>query len=365
MLNTKKSEIAVIFGGKSSEHLVSLYSANNVLEHIDREKYRIRAIFIGQDGQWYVERPFYAYLKNIPLNNYLIKSLLKDLSGLRYKKTNIIEALAGVDAVFNALHGENGEDGKIQGLLDYLKIPYTGSGVLTCALSMDKLLSRSIFRDAGFFVPLTVVVSREEFQSNMGGAFNRIAGTIPRGPWVVKPRARGQSVGVSMADTPEEAMLCLKQVFTIDSHALVEEYLEGVEVTCGILGKSGKPIALTPLEIVLKNGRRIFAEEVKYNKELFETIAPPRLPEGVVENIKAAALRTHELLGCEMYSRTDMIVKGGHPFILEVNALPGLSLNSLYNRGLKATGFSPQEFINGLLAEVLKNNMSGSVRPRQ
>ena len=91
MLNTKKSEIAVIFGGKSSEHLVSLYSANNVLEHIDREKYRIRAIFIGQDGQWYVERPFYAYLKNIPLNNYLIKSLLKDLSGLRYKKTNSLE----------------------------------------------------------------------------------------------------------------------------------------------------------------------------------------------------------------------------------------------------------------------------------
>ncbi len=347
-----KFEIAVIMGGKSGEHAASLYTANNVLEYIHKKQYHIRVVFISQKGQWYVERPFYAYLENNLLDNYLIKSLLTDLSDLKYKKSNIVRALAGVDVVFNALHGGDGEDGKIQGLFEYLKIPYTGSGVLACALSMDKLLSRNIFRDEGFFVPKTIAINEINYRQDVGGVFKKLIELLPSGPWVIKPRSLGSSIGVRFVEKSKHLLPVIEETFKIENNVLVEEYLYGIEITCGVFEEKGNTIALMPLEIV-RGERRLFDGEMKYNKSLYETIAPPNLSNNIIELVKNFAVAAHRLLGCRMYSRSDFIIVNNKPFILEVNALPGLSPNSLYSRSLKVSNFPFAEFVNRLINEAM------------
>lgn len=347
-----KFAIAIIMGGKSGEHVASLYTANNVLEHINKKQHHIRAVFINKNGQWYVERPAFAYLKNNLLDNYLTKSLLADFSDLKYRKSNIVEALAGIDVIFNALHGEGGEDGKIQGLFEYLKIPYTGSGVLACALSMDKLSSRNIFQNGGFFVPKTVAINEIEYRQDAEGVLKKLIEVLPRGPWVIKPRSRGSSTGVHFVEKSGYLLPAIEETFKIENNVLIEEYLHGIEITCGVFEEKGNATALMPLEI-LKGERRLFDREMKYDKSLYETITPPRLSNGTIELVKNFAVTAHRLLGCRMYSRSDFIIVDNKPFILEVNALPGLSPDSLYSRSLKASNFPFVEFVNRLINEAM------------
>jgi D-alanine-D-alanine ligase len=293
-------KIGVVMGGPSSEHDISLMTGKNVAEHLRGLGHAVTQIYITKTGNWLLNNGSSAYDPIDVCNNH--------------------------DMMFNAMHGEFGEDGQIQQIFDRCNVRYTGSGTTASALSMNKIITKQIFNKAGIITPRSLAFEREDIDIRraMGMVHNMAAP-----PWVVKPASRGSSVGVTIAKTTPALVSALDHAFSYDSHILVEEFIKGREITCGVLEEfAGEPVhALHPLEIIPPAGK-FFDYDVKYDGST-EEIPAPFFGE-MLRNIKAQAVRAHSVLGCRHYSRTDMIIKGTRIYVLETNTLPGLTRESLF-----------------------------------
>ena len=304
-------KIGVVFGGPSSEHDVSLATGKNVVTALQSLGHDVTGVYVAQSGNWF----------------------LGTERGVAYDPQSVCGRF---DVMFNALHGEYGEDGKIQQIFEQNRVSYTGSGIAASAFAMNKVIAREIFKNAGLTVPRAVVVRKDEF--NVQHLKDTHQMSAP--PWVVKPASRGSSVGVSIVMAFEELAKALEHAFTFDTLALVEEYINGREMTCGVLENfdNKRYHVLHPVEIIPPEGR-FFDYEVKYNGATKEIPAP--FFGEMLRRVQQTAVAAHTALGCRHYSRTDMIIKGTKIYVLETNTLPGLTSESLFP---KAASWAKLEF---------------------
>lgn len=292
-------------GGPSAEHEVSLSSGQQMLKHLNRDKYLPLAVRISKSGQWFLD----------------------------CQKQNCRDIFKKVDLALLALHGEFGEDGKIQALLETHKVPYTGSGIAASALGMDKLASRRIFSLAGLTVPKTWPLTRREF----------LTGKIPdiSFPAVVKPRARGSSVGVSIVHAKKLLKPALRTAFRFDNCVLIENYLRGREVTCGVLDNfRGREHFALPVTEICPVRQKFFDYRAKYTPGASREITPAPLTGKIYKKVQNLAVKAHRVLGCSGYSRSDFIVVGQTPYLLEINTLPGFTRTSLVPQAAAAAGLN-------------------------
>ena len=304
-----KIRVGVLRGGPSSEHEISLLTGANVLKNLPSDKYEAIDILISKDGLW----PDYP----------------------------------SVDVIFNALHGEYGEDGQVQAVLEKKYLPYTGSGVVASALAMDKWASQKLFHQAGLKVAPAIMIEKASSGSISKPEFDL--------PWVVKPNSRGSSVGVFLVNSEKEFQSALDGAFQYDDSVLVEKFIKGREITVGILEsfKGEKYFALPVVEIVPPTDKTFFDFQCKYDGTTQE-ICPGRFDEKTALAIQNAASLAHQTLGCRDYSRTDMIVAEDGIYILEVNTLPGLTKESLLPKAAAVAGCSFDQLLEHLLTLALQ-----------
>jgi D-alanine-D-alanine ligase len=266
--------------------------------------------------------------------------------------TEAITAAGGgtrIDVAFLALHGPYGEDGTLQGMLDLIGIPYVGSGTLASALAMDKAMAKKVLRAEGIPVPEGIVVQRGEFRRDRERVAARAAAAAM--PAVVKPASQGSSIGMTMVKEPEGMGPALEEAFEFDSVALVEERLEGTELTVGIIGNRDLQ-ALPVVEIVSK--REFFDYRAKYDPGLSEEIVPARISDDVARAAQEISLRAHRALGCRNLSRVDLMLTRRGPVVLEVNTMPGMTVNSLLPKAAQAAGIPFAELLDRLVQLALE-----------
>lgn len=325
--------LAVVMGGPSPEHEVSLRTASVILEALDRERFSVWPFLLTRDLDWIAgERPLSA---GEPFDVERLRS------GARLGRARGLDLLGRAEAAFLAMHGAFGEDGVIQGLLEFLGVPYTGSGVAGSAFAMDKVKTKELLRFHGIPTADWRVVRERELAAGCEAVVARLRRELGD-RLVVKSPLLGSSFGIAMADTPGELAEGLAMAVRSDGRALVEPRMQGVEVTCAVLaGKPGEPPrALPPTEIIPPEGR-FFDHEAKYTPGMTREVTPPRLAAEVVARIQAIALSVHDAVGLAGLSRTDMFVlASGDPVVLEVNTIPGMTRTSLYPQAAAAVGIA-------------------------
>jgi D-alanine-D-alanine ligase len=301
----KKAKVAVVMGGTSAEREISIQTGSGVMRALHD---------LGYDAQ-----------------------------SLDYDD-RFIDAIRQIepDVVFNALHGPGGEDGQIQGILDYLRIPYTGSGIEAAALAMDKHLTKKLCAAEG------LPTAAWDLFDLTGGTLPLLPGSLDL-PLVIKPRFEGSSEGVNIVKTHEQWTQAMIDAVEEYSEIVAEEFIPGREFTCGVLGEEALPV----VEIIA-NRDDFYTYEAKYGAGGSTHIVPAHINEDLAARIQMLALSTHRLLGLQDYSRTDFIVsKEGRPYILEINTLPGLTPTSLLPDACNAVGISYDALIDRLVGYAL------------
>jgi len=315
-----KMRIGVLRGGPSSEYDISLKTGGHVLRNLSEEKYHPQDIFISKSGVWHV----------------------------RGLETPLERALKGLDVVFNALHGEYGEDGTIQRVLETHGVPYTGSGALASARAMNKVLAKEAVRRLGIRTPHHVIMERsnEDLKRRVFDLFR----SSPQ-PSIIKPIGKGSSIGVIFAGSFEELLSAIEEALRESPQVLVEEFIRGREATCGVVeGLRGeRHYALFPIEIKLPKGKQIFDYDAKYVSGC-DTHCPGHFTTEEKQQLEGATRAVHEVLGLRHYSRSDFIVTPRGVYFLEVNTLPGLAENSLVPRALKEAGYTFPEFLDHVIS---------------
>lgn len=321
MAGKSKTKVAVLFGGVSSEHDVSVLSGKNVIRGLDQKKYTAYPVKITRRGQWVVA-------KQKP------KSMMKALEQLKGK----------VNVAFIALHGRAGEDGTIQAALEIIQLPYTGSGVAASALAINKHLSNLIFQASGFHVPSWVMISHGSKLPTL------------RLPQVIKPLDGGSSVGITVAHTRHELVTSIRRMTKIGDQVIVQQYIKGRELACGVLEtRPGHAVALMPTEIRPKTATW-FDYRAKYTTGATEEITPAPLTTRQKNKIQLLALRAHTLLGCRGMSRSDFILSNGEFWILETNTIPGLTNTSLLPQGASASGITFPKLLEAVITSAVDRN---------
>lgn len=335
----KKLNVVVLMGGPSQEHEVSLNTGKMVTAALDKKKYDIKPIIITKEGNWLLPKDSIRLLaeKNENLS-------IKD-SGLIKKGGSFIDEIKsrkGVDVVFLALHGTYGEDGAIQGLLELAEIPYTGSGILASALGMDKEMTKKILKREKIPTPNHVIFAKN----------NHVSLKKVKFPCVVKPVAQGSSVGVSIVKGPGQLKKAIKNALFFGPHVMIEDFIEGREITAAVIGNQ-KPRALPLIEIKPKLSS-FYDYESKYADGGSEHICPAQIPSAVAKRIQDLALRVHATLGCRGATRTDFILHGSQPYVLEINTLPGMTSVSLAPQAAEAAGIKFPAFLDKLIELALE-----------
>jgi D-alanine-D-alanine ligase len=328
--------VAVLAGGRSSEHDISVTSARSVVAGLDAGRYDVHTIEIGRDGRWVLARP------------------AKELAGatgaaaqpgsVPVPTQSEADPFGGVDVVFPVLHGPFGEDGTVQGLLELAGVAYVGSGVTASAICMDKDIFKAVMRDNGVPVVRSLTVrrgSRDRVESPFGF------------PVVVKPARLGSSVGISIVREAGQLPPAVALAFEHDEKVLVEEYVRGTEVECSVLGND-EPIASLPGEIVpLLADWYDFAS--KYEEGGMELIVPPRLPERVVVRVQELAVASFLAADCEGMARVDCFATDdGTVLVNEVNTIPGFTSTSVYAKLFEASGIPYAELLDRLVELALE-----------
>lgn len=326
-------------GGTSGEREVSLSTGRQILNALDPEKYRVYALDTAS-GQ-----------KTLPsgLTNAVATLTTGDgktaITSLPQLPT--VGASNRPDVVFIALHGKGGEDGTVQGMLEILGIPYTGSGVLASALAMDKAMAKRVLTAAGVTMPQSVT-------AKMGDktCLALTEDALPL-PWIVKPSNGGSTLGMTIVEDAEDLGPALATAFEHDDTVLVEQFISGTEITVPILGNEQLDV-LPIVEIVPHSGFYDYA--AKYTAGATDEIVPARLSEAIAKKARAIALTCHTTLGCRGMSRTDMIVThSGEIYTLEVNTIPGMTPTSLLPRSAEAAGLPFPRLLDRLIALALES----------
>lgn len=348
----RRPRVAVLFGGESPEHEVSLQSAKNVVEAIDPERWDVTLIGIDRAGRWHTAEASRFLLDSSDPRRIRLGAGDRDLAVVPGAKSEIIsleerESLPPVDVVFPVLHGPLGEDGTVQGLLRLGHVPFVGPGVLGSAIGMDKDVAKRLLRDAGIAVAPFITLARRALAPTWDEAVAELGS-----PVFVKPANMGSSVGVTRASSPEEYLRALDTAFTYDSKVLLESTIVGREIECAVLGNE-HPEASVPGEIVPKH--EFYSYEAKYLDEDGADLAiPADLDEETTERVREAAVRTFQTLCCEGLARVDFFLTAeGELIVNEINTIPGFTRISMYPKLWAATGVSYPELIDRLLELAL------------
>jgi D-alanine-D-alanine ligase len=340
--------VNVLMGGPSAEHEVSLNSAFGVITNLDRSKYSIRAVFISKSKEF--------FYRDIPEHNFSFNELinLQNYKG-PFHLVNSKPVWDGCEVAFlGALHGSFGEDGTIQGALDAMDLPYTGSGVTASALAMDKILSKFVYIQNGLTVPPFSIFGKNFPQTTIAEITSKHSF-----PCFVKAPQSGSSRLMGKADTVESLSRMLTELRQCSSNILIESAIKGIEFTCAVMEEpDGSLTALPPIEIRPKAS--FFDYTAKYTDGASEEIVPAPYPEELLQRIKQAALTAHKVLGCSGISRTDMIYSDDKLFVLETNTLPGLTRNSLLPKAFMAAGGSYPQMLDKLIQSALSRKKTGA-----
>jgi D-alanine-D-alanine ligase len=339
----KKIRVAVLMGGKSAEHEVSLSSGREVIKNLDPKKYETIPLVISRDGKRWQLANKELLLKEkkheLKFARELVPLEIGLPQNLQQKK---------IDVVFIAMHGPFGEDGTIQGMLELTGLPYTGSKVLASALGMNKIMSKKIWKNEKIpVIPYFVLDKNDKIDS----VLKKVSF-----PFIVKPSDQGSSVGVSIIHKKGELEKALNLAFSYSDKVIIEKYIKGKEITCGILGNN-KPISLPLIEIVPKH--EFFDYACKYTPDLCEEIVPARIDKKITRKIQKIALAAYKALGCQGFGRVDMFLgDNGKIYVSEINTIPGLTANSLLPKEAKAAGISFPRLLDKIISYALKKNLA-------
>ncbi|MBO3746305.1 D-alanine--D-alanine ligase [Streptosporangiaceae bacterium NEAU-GS5] len=357
-----KIRVAVVFGGRNSEHAVSLMGAGSVLEVIDRERYEIIPIGIATDGRWVLGAPDQSYAIEDGALPAVVDSgaalALPSEGGLvALDPGRIPRSLGEVDVVFPVLHGPFGEDGTIQGLLEMAGVRYVGSGVLASAVGMDKAYMKLLLKGAGLPVGPYVVVTDRAWRTDRP----RVLKEIEELGWpvFVKPSRAGSSQGISKASTPEELEDAIDLAREHDPKVLVEAAIEGREVECAVLESlgDGPAEASVPGEVLVKGDHEFYDFEAKYYPDQMSLEVPADVPEETAEQLRAMAVRAFEALGCEGLARVDFFYQpDGRLIVNEINTMPGFTAQSAAPQLWAATGVPYRELVDRMIQLALRRS---------
>jgi D-alanine-D-alanine ligase len=320
-----KLRVAVLAGGRSSEHEISLASARSVLESLDREHYDVVTVAIGRDGRWELGSGDATVAETLPV-----------------PAANAPATLGAVDVVLPILHGPFGEDGTVQGLLELAGVAYVGAGVAASALCMDKDLFKKVLRDSGIPVARHVALRSGDPIENPFGY-----------PCFVKPARLGSSVGISKVHDEGELEPAIVLAFRHDEKVLIEELLDGIEVEVGVLGNRD-PVASLPGQIV-PLGHEWYDFASKYEEGGMDLVIPPQLPDDVIENVQRVAVESFRVTECEGMARVDcFVVDGDRVVVNELNTIPGFTATSVYAKLFEASGVPYEELLRRLIELALE-----------
>src|SRR5438309_1076286 len=317
--------VAVLAGGRSSEHEISLASARSVLESLDPERYEVVTVAIGRDGRWELGSGDGSVAETLPV-----------------PAANAPATLGSVDVVLPILHGPFGEDGTVQGLLELAGVAYVGAGVAASALCMDKDLFKKVLRDSGIAVARHVALRTGDPIENPFGF-----------PCFVKPARLGSSVGITKAHDAGELEDAVALAFRHDEKILIEEFVDGIEVEVGVLGNR-EPVASLPGQIV-PLGHEWYDYASKYDDGGMKLVIPPPLSGEVIEEVQRVAVEAFVVTECEGMARADCFVVGGDRVVVnELNTIPGFTATSVYAKLFDASGISYEELLQRLIELALE-----------
>ncbi len=351
----RRLRVAVLMGGTSSERPVSLATGRMIVQSLDPARYEVVAI----DTQDVLRLQSAGPARIAPVysdaeggNSIAVAAVSAETDALAHTAPHLPSGPP--DVVFIALHGKGGEDGTVQGMLEMMGLPYTGSGVLASALAMDKAMAKRLFRSAGIPVIEDILVRRGE-EADGAALVAQVQQTLGF-PVFVKPNAEGSSFGGMKAETAEALLPAVANALIYDAKAMIERYVQGMEITVGVLGSAhGGLLPLPVIEIVPKSA--FYDYESKYAEGGSEHIIPARLSERLTRQAQALALQCHTLLGCRGMSRTDMLVAGETLAVLEVNTIPGMTPTSLLPQAAEHAGISFSQLLDRLLASALEDRI--------
>ncbi len=318
-----KIRVGVLRGGMGGEYDVSLKTGAYVILNLPKEKYVPIDIFVGKDGAWHT----------------------------RGEVRQPDEIAQMVDVVWNALHGEYGEDGKVQQTLEAHKIPYTGSQIIASAVGMNKTLAKEAVKKAGIKIPYQRFITREEYETtNPLDLFRAVFM-----PVVIKPPAGGSSLGISFAQTSEELWEGIKEAFDYADEIILEQHILGREATVGVVEgfRGRKYYTLMPIEIERKNKNHVWGYEEKYSGNT-PLHCPGRFSDEEKKELERLTVLAHEAIGARHYSRSDFIISPRGIYFLEINTLPGLTATSLVPMALNSAGAKMSEFLDHVISLALK-----------
>lgn len=346
-----KLRVAILFGGRSAEHEISLISARNIVAAMDKSKYEVIAIGIDNQGRWSYDkdaRLLRDHQKRVmPFDDARLTAILPGA-----KRSSLIPlggGSLGVDVVFPVLHGPFGEDGTVQGLLKLANLPFVGASVLGSAIGMDKDVMKRLLRDASIPVGRFHAYDRSTADRIQ---FSRIKKTLGQ-PLFVKPANLGSSVGISKVASSPELEAAVKKAFRFDNKILIEEFIEGREIECSVLGNDD-PIASLPGEIV--TGHNFYSYEAKYIDDQGSRLEiPAKLPGATVKSVREIAITTYKTLCCEGMARVDFFLKNdGQVLVNEINTIPGFTQISMYPKMWEASGIPYPKLIDRLIQLALQ-----------
>jgi D-alanine-D-alanine ligase len=345
----RRIRVAVVFGGRSSEHAISCVTAGSVLQAIDREKYDVLPVGITPDGRWVLEADDPSRLRFGPRG---------ELPAVDPTREEIPRDLSHVDVVFPLLHGPWGEDGTIQGLLEMSDVRYVGSGVLASALCMDKAFMKVLLEDAGLPVMPGAVITAREWAADQEAARERLAAL--GFPLFVKPARGGSSIGIGKAHDADQLATAIEGALKHDPKVLLEASAEGArEVECGVLQTLDGGVGTTlPAEIRISSDHEFYDFEAKYNaEEHTELDVPAKLPDEAVDRIRDLSARAFTALGCEGLARVDFFyMPDGSLVVNELNTMPGFTPLSMFPQMWAHSGLEYGELVDRLLSLALQRD---------
>ena len=348
-----KLKVGILYGGRSVEHAVSVNSARNIYEYIDKTKFEPIPIGISQSGKW-----FKTQTVNKDIEQGIPVSLALDAS---FPKIQYDNEFVKVDVMFPLLHGTDGEDGSVQGLLQAMTIPCVGSGVLGSALSMNKIVAKQLLMQAALPIGKFLWFSKND---QIKIDFYNIVQHLGL-PFMVKSASLGSSVGVSKVNSESDFKGAVAESFKYDNEILFEEYIEGREIECAILGNH-PATASKPGEIVISDQYEFYTFDAKYvDPDAVRIDVPAKLEESIIANIQSVSVRAFEILRCLDYARVDLFLsKNGKVFINEINTIPGFTNSSMFPMMWKERGISFTDLISKLINLALDRHHQTAIVSR-
>ncbi|WP_139976100.1 D-alanine--D-alanine ligase family protein [Ochrobactrum sp. CGA5] len=347
---SNKLRIAVLFGGRSAEHDVSILSATNVMKALDAARYEAVPVFVTREGRWLLTRFTDGELARPSQGTEI--SLLPGGRGraIAIPATGTPYELAKIDVVFPVLHGLHGEDGSVQGLTEVARVPLAGCGICGSANALDKDIAKRLLREAGIPVARAVTITRHAAPS-----FNELKEALGL-PIFIKPARQGSSVGVSKVQTEADFDHALSQGFRHDDKLLAEEFIQGREIECGVLEDENRGLFVSRTgEIVPAESHGFYTYDAKYiDADGAALKVPAELPQEIENEMRGVAAKAFLALGCDGMARVDFFVTTDMRFLLnEINTIPGFTDISMYSKVMAISGIRYPEVVNRLVAQGL------------